>query len=223
MRNDKPSSPSEHLDSLTKRYPTLFPVRRNIEAAFNLLHASYRAGGKLLLCGNGGSACDAEHITGELMKSFLLKRPLTKDDQSMLSAFGEDGADLAATLQGALPAIPLTGMTGLSSAFANDADPALTFAQQAWALTKPNDVILCISTSGDARNCRLAAIAAKVRGAAVIGLTGAGGGKLTPLCDALIAVPETSTAYVQELHLPVYHALCAMLEATFFSQSEVEA
>jgi len=212
--------PTNHLHILIQRYPQLSDMREAVEHAFAMLAHSYQNGGRLLLCGNGGSACDCEHIAGELMKGYLLRRPLPDAEQAALADLGEEGRALAGKLQRALPALVLTGMTGLSTAFGNDVDPRMTYAQQAYAYAGPQDVFLGISTSGNAENVRLAALAAKCRGAKIIGLTGAGGGRLAPLCDVLLAVPETETFRVQELHLPVYHCLCAMLEEAFFGEGE---
>ncbi len=207
----------DHLCVLMERYPALRCVEKQLKDACTLLEECFREGCKLLLCGNGGSACDCEHIAGELMKSFVLPRPVSADEAHTLCEAGDDGT-LAAKLQSGLPCIVLNGLPGLSSAFANDADPALTYAQQAWVYARPGDVLLGITTSGSSRNVVLAAQAAKARGAKVIGLTGANIGKLAPLCDALINVPDTETYRVQELHLPVYHALCLEMEARFFGK-----
>ena len=206
----------EHLNRLLKDYPALNCVRGDMERAFDELVACYSRGGKLLLCGNGGSAADAEHIAGELMKGFLLPRPLRHDEASALHAQGDMGKTLSAKLQRALPALCLHGLPALSTAFANDVDADLAFAQQAHALAHKGDVLLAISTSGNARNVGYACAAAKARGAVVIGLTGQMGGQLAALSAVCIRVPERETYRVQELHLPVYHALCAMLEAEFF-------
>lgn len=213
------SSVERHFSGLLSRYPALEPCAEDIARAFAALRDCFAHGGKLLLCGNGGSAADAEHIAGELMKSFVSPRPLSRKDQAGLAeTFGEEGAYLAARLQGALPAIPLTGFTALSTAFANDVDPGLVFAQQVWGLGAPQDALLAISTSGNAENIRRAAQVAKYRGLRTIGLTGSSGGKLAGFCDICIRVPETGTFKVQELHLPVYHALCLMLESDFLEE-----
>lgn len=206
-----------HLSTLIQRYPVLAPMATPLSDACGLLETSFRSGGRLLLCGNGGSACDCEHIAGELMKSFVLPRALGTADRAALAAAGDDGL-LASTLQNGLPCLVLNGLPGLSSAFQNDADPVLTFAQQAWVYARPGDVLLGITTSGSSRNVVLAAQAARARGAKVIGLTGAKQGKLAPLCDVLLSVPDTETYRVQELHLPVYHAICLELEARFFGK-----
>lgn len=204
------------LDTLITRYPVLAPMKEDIQAAHDLLAASFAAGGKLLLCGNGGSACDCEHIAGELMKSFVLPRPLGKQDADALKAAGDVDARLASALQQGLPCVVLNGLPGLSSAFANDEEPALVYAQQAWVYARESDVLLGVTTSGNSDNVVQAAIAAKARGAKIIGLTGQKLGRLAPLCDVLLNVPDTETFRVQELHLPIYHALCLMLEEHFF-------
>ncbi len=199
----------DHLNRLTERYPALTPRRGEIEEAYRLLKQAYEGGGKLLVCGNGGSAADAEHIVGELMKGFCLPRPLGEAECESLGK-------LAEKLQGALPAIALTGQTALSTAFANDVDPEMVFAQQVYGYGKPGDVLLCISTSGNAQNVLNAARVAGCKGMRVIGLTGKDGGRLKAFCDVCIIAPGASTAEIQEYHLPVYHTLCAMLEAAFF-------
>lgn len=204
------------LDTLITRYPVLAPMKDQIQAAHDLLAASFASGGKLMLCGNGGSACDCEHIAGELMKSFVLPRPLGQQDAEALKAAGDAGDRLASALQQGLPCIVLNGLPGLSSAFANDEEPALVYAQQAWVYAREGDVLLGVTTSGNSDNVVQAAIAAKARGAKIIGLTGQKLGRLAPLCDVLLNVPDTKTFRVQELHLPIYHALCLMLEEHFF-------
>ena len=209
----------DHLSVLFERYPALLAIQEPLKAACNLLVECFQKDGKLLLCGNGGSACDCEHIAGELMKSCVLPRRLDAADAEALVACGDDGT-LANGLQNGLPCLVLNGLPGLSSAFANDAEPALTFAQQAWVYARPGDVLLGITTSGSSRNVVLAAQAAKARGAKVIGLTGAKLGRLAPLCDVLINVPDTETYRIQELHLPIYHAICLELEERFFGKEQ---
>ena len=208
-----------HLSVLFERYPELSCIEKQLSAACDLLETCFRSGGKLLLCGNGGSACDCEHIAGELMKSFVLPRPLDEACCAALAQEGDDGT-LAGKLQNGLPCIVLNGLPGLSSAFANDADPSLTYAQQAWVYAQPGDVLLGITTSGSSRNVVLAAQAAKARGAKVIGLTGQKLGKLAPLCDVLLNAPDTETYRIQELHLPIYHAICLELEERFFGKEQ---
>lgn len=200
-------------------HPNLRPLADDLTAAFALLRDSFQGGGKLLLCGNGGSACDCEHIAGELMKGFLLKRPVNAGEAAALAAAGDDGT-LVSKLQRALPTIVLHGLSGMSTAFMNDVDPELTFAQQAFAYARAGDVLLCISTSGNARNVRLAAIAARAKGAKVIGLTGETGGLLAAHCDVCLKAPQRETWRVQELHLPIYHALCIAIETAMFGGGE---
>lgn len=185
-------------------------MRGELESAFAMLQTCLRSGNKLLLCGNGGSAADAEHWAGELLKGFESKRPLSGAERGGLPD------ELANQLQGALPAIPLTGFLSLRTAFANDVDPALEYAQLVWGLGKLGDVLIAISTSGNARNVRLAAQAAKARGVKVLALTGQTGGQLRPHAELALTVPETRTLLVQELHLAIYHTLSLMLEDAFF-------
>ncbi len=211
------SGPEDVLNRLMVRYPVLEPMRAQIEKAYRLIAARFEQGGKLLLCGNGGSAADALHIAGELMKSFTLARPM---EQAVLERIGQmfpaDAALLTQKLERALPAVALVESPSLSTAVQNDTAPALVFAQQVYGLGTPKDALLCISTSGNSENCVYAAETAKAMGMAVISLTGAGGGRLAGVSDAAIAVPEMECYRVQELHLPVYHALCLMLEYRFF-------
>jgi D-sedoheptulose 7-phosphate isomerase len=179
---------------------------------YGAMRDGFAGGGKLLLCGNGGSAADCEHIAGELMKGFLLKRPAPAQFASHASLTGGEGAKL----QGALPAIPLTGMPSLSTAYANDADPHMVFAQQVYGLGRAGDMLLGISTSGDARNVCSALRVARAIGMRTFGMAGRGGGEMLALCDVCALMPSDETYRVQEQHLPFYHALCAMLEAAFF-------
>ncbi|MGI5854826.1 MAG: D-sedoheptulose-7-phosphate isomerase [Candidatus Merdivicinus sp.] len=218
----KISAPNEILDDLIAHYPVLASCSESIQTAFWLMRDSFRQGGKLLICGNGGSAADCDHITGELMKGFLLKRPLPAEHKAALCQMGEAGQLLAEKLQRALPCIPLTGCPALTTAFSNDVDPLLTFAQQVHGYGRPGDVLLAISTSGNAKNAILAVYTAKAAGLKTIGLTGSAGGKLCQLCDTAIRVPENETFRIQELHLPVYHALCAMLESEFFGEDGIQ-
>jgi len=206
------------LEELCARYPALAAIRPAIEAACKTLISSYTGGGKLLVCGNGGSAADSDHIVGELMKGFLKKRPLPDDLRERLRAVDPVlGAEAGARLQGALPAINLAAGSALATAFGNDVSAELTFAQATLGHGRSGDVFLGISTSGNAVNVRAALCVARAMGLKTIGLTGHGGGKMAPLCDVLMNVPATRTFEVQELHLPVYHCLCAMVEAHFFS------
>jgi D-sedoheptulose 7-phosphate isomerase len=206
-----------HLDELLRRYPALAVCRHDIERALQLLIDSFTRGGKLLLCGNGGSAADCDHIAGELLKGYLSPRPLPPDVRSRLSlADPEMGPILAETLQGALPAINLSAAGALLSAFGNDVKAEHAYAQAAFGHGRRGDVLLGLSTSGNALNVRAALCVARAMGLSTIGLTGEGGGKMAGRCDVLIAVPARRTFEVQELHLPVYHCLCAMVEAHFF-------
>lgn len=185
--------------------------------AYELLKSAYHQGRKLLVCGNGGSASDSEHIVGELMKEFKLKRKVYGDHAASLKEIDPElGQVLADNLQGALPAISLTGHSSLQTAFMNDAEPELVFAQQVNGYGKPGDVFLGISTSGNSRNVLYAAVNAKAKGLKVIGLTGSKENKLMRFADVCIRVPEAETYKIQELHLPVYHCLCLMLEQHFF-------
>jgi len=205
------------LEELMHRYPTLAPCRPAIETAYRALETSFAAGGKLMVCGNGGSAADADHIVGELMKAYLRPRRLSADAVSRLrTADPVIGPTLADSLQGALPALNLAAGSALLSAFGNDVKPELAYAQAAWGYGRRGDVLLGISTSGNAANVRAALAACRAAGITTIGLTGRTGGKMAGLCDILVAVPADRTFEIQELHLPVYHCLCAMVEERFF-------
>lgn len=207
------------LDELIKRYPILERVREDIEAVYGILERCYENGGKLLIAGNGGSAADAEHIVGELMKGFVKRRPVTEEMKEALEkADPVRGKELSEKLQGGLPAIALVDHAALSTAFANDVDGMLSYAQQVNGYGKPGDVFLGISTSGNAENVMYAAVTAKAKGMKIVGLTGKDGGKLAGIADAAVIVPEMETYKIQELHLPVYHALCLMLEHRFYEQ-----
>jgi D-sedoheptulose 7-phosphate isomerase len=207
----------KHLDLLIQRYPILGTCKDDIAKAYDILEESYANGGKLLVAGNGGSAADSEHIVGELMKEFKLKRKIYSAQAENLKKIDPElGPILAENLQGALPSISLVGEAALSTAYMNDAVPELVFAQQVNGYGKPEDVFLGISTSGNSKNILYAAITAKSKGLKVIGLTGQKENKLEKLADVCIHVGETETYKIQELHLPVYHCLCLMLEDHFF-------
>ena len=206
-----------HLNQLIERYPQLIVCREEIIAAYEILEYAYNHGRKLLVSGNGGSASDSEHIVGEFMKEFRHKRKVyANQSESLRQIDMEMGKVLADNLQGALPAICLTGHSALSTAFMNDSNADLIFAQQVNGYGKPGDVYLGISTSGNSKNVLYAAITAKSKGLKVIGLTGAKENKLMTFADVCIRVPELETYKIQELHLPVYHCLCLMLEEKFF-------
>lgn len=207
----------EQLSLLIERYPKLAACKDDIRNAYELLDTAYTSGRKLLVCGNGGSASDSEHIVGELMKEFKLKRKVYSDQAAALKTIDPElGQVLADNLQGALPAICLTGHSSLTTAFMNDANADLVFAQQVNGYGKSGDVFLGISTSGNSKNVLYAAVNAKAKGLKVIGLTGAKESKLMKYADVCIRVPETETYKIQEYHLPVYHCLCLMLEEKFF-------
>lgn len=207
------------LNSLIKKYPQLAGVKENISEAAEMLIYCYSTGGKVLVCGNGGSCSDADHIVGELMKGFEKKRPVKGELAEKLAGIGgERGKDLSEKLQQGLPAISLTVHNALITAVANDIDGDLIFAQQVIGYGNPGDILIGLSTSGNSQNVTDAIIAAKAKGMKVIGMTGETGGKIKPFCDVLIPVPETRTLSVQELHLPVYHTLCLMVENHFFEK-----
>lgn len=210
----------KHMDLLVERYPALLQIKVDIVKAYFILEECYKNEGKLMIAGNGGSASDSEHIVGELMKNFGLARKLNKDfSNKLISADKELGSILAKNLQGALPAIALDGHTSLTTAYMNDVDPFLCFAQQINGYGKEGDVFWGISTSGNSKNVLFAAATARAKGMKVVGLTGIKDSKLSILSDVCIKVPETETYMIQEMHLPVYHCLCLMLEDRFFGGS----
>ena len=209
----------KHLEILVNRYPELSGAKKEISEAYQILENCYAYGGKLLVAGNGGSAADAEHIVGELMKGFKLPRKSeTEFAERLVAENRELGRVLAESLQGALPAIALDGHPALSTAYMNDCEPLLCFAQQVNGYGKARDVFLGISTSGNSKNVLYAATTAHAKGMKVIGLTGARNSKLEQMSDVCIKVPQTETYMIQELHLPVYHCLCLMLEERFFGE-----
>jgi len=209
-----------NLERLLEKYPDLQVCVREIQKALDLLTTSFQHGGKLLLCGNGGSAADSEHIVGELMKGYLSNRALdVATREKLIQAFPSDGAYLADHLQGALPAISLVSQTSLLTAFANDVAPDMIFAQQVYGYGHAGDALIGISTSGKSKNVIYALQVAKTMGLATIGFTGQSGGRMRELCDAAICVPSQITADIQERHLAMYHALCAALEEAFFPQT----
>ena len=205
------------LDDLISRYPELDTAYDNIWNIYKILEEAYSSGRKLLVAGNGGSAADSEHIVGELMKGFVKPRKLEKEACDRLKSIDEKlGTVLADNLQGALPSIAITGHVGLSTAYLNDCNPLLSFAQQVNGFGREGDVFLGISTSGNSENILYALVTAKAKGMKTIGLSGRDGGKMKEFCDEIIIVPEKETFKIQELHLPVYHAICLMLEERFF-------
>jgi len=200
----------QDIDHLLERRPELASCKQGITLACEGMLSCFRSGNQVLLCGNGGSAADCEHIAGELVKRFSRPRPLDPELAEKL------GSDLASNLHGALPALSLPSMVGFTTAFVNDDEPEYAFAQQVVAFGKPGDLLLAISTSGNSKNVIHAAKAAKALGLGTIGLTGLGGGQLASFCDIMIQVPATEVPRVQELHLPVYHTLCQVVEDTLF-------
>lgn len=209
----------DYLKLLIERYPCLAPCKDDIEKAYKILETCYLSGGKLLIAGNGGSCADSEHIVGELMKGFKLKRQCKPEFAEKLK--GVDpvrGEVLASRLQGGLPAIALDNHQGMNTAFINDVGDGglLFYAQQVYGYGHSCDVFLGISTSGNSKNVMNATVVARALGMKVIGLTGQGGGDLARVADAAIRVPQSETYMIQELHLPVYHCLCLMLEQRFF-------
>lgn len=205
-----------YTDNLVARYPALSAIRSDIEAATALVLDSYKAGGKVLLCGNGGSCADSEHVAGELLKGFMIKREPTDEELSALSEYID--AEDAKKLQRAIPAIPLPSITGTLSAFANDVDPELVYAQLVFGLGNTGDVLFAFSTSGNSKNVLAAVKVAKARGVKTVAFTGKSGGKLLGLADVCICSPETETYKVQEYHLPIYHAICQELEYVLFEK-----
>ncbi len=207
----------DYISELTERYPVLKANEKEIRLFCDTVISCYEAGGKLLVCGNGGSCADAEHIAGELMKGFLKKRPISDEKKSEMAERVPElqEVDLSA-LQVGLPVVTLNSGVALTTAFMNDCDPDLVYAQEVLALGKEGDVFLGISTSGNAKNVFAAAAVAKSLGLKTVALTGRDGGKLKPLCDLSVVVNEQETFKIQELHLPVYHAMCATVEEYFF-------
>lgn len=203
--------PSRHLIALLQRCPELAGAESSVQQAYETLRKCFRSGGKILLCGNGGSAADADHWAGELLKSFCSDRRLSKKARAGLRPA------IANKLEGALPAIPLTAFPAALTAFGNDVDPHLAYAQLTFALGARGDVFIGLSTSGNAKNVCAAAEVARAKGMKVLALTGASGGKLKPLSDVCICAPTKETYRAQEYHLPIYHCLSLMLEGEFFS------
>lgn len=209
----------KHVDLLIERYPKLAPCREAIISGYLILEESYKNGGKLLIAGNGGSAADSEHIVGELMKAFKLPRKLPEDfKEKLIGEHAELGTVLAENLQCALPTIALDGHLALTTAYMNDCEPLLCFAQQVNGFGNKGDVFLGISTSGNSKNVLYAAVCAKAKGMKVIGLTGEKDSKLSELADVCIQAPACETYMIQEYHLPIYHCLSLMLEDKFFGE-----
>lgn len=204
-------SVQRYLSEMKERHPELTGISNDVNIAYVIMKQSYSSGGKVLACGNGGSAADADHIVGELMKGFRLVRPLEGEIKERFGFLSE-------WLQGALPAVSLTQSTALNTAYANDVKPDMVFAQQVYGYGRKNDVLLALTTSGNSKNILYAAEVARRIGMKVIGFSGQDGGELKKIADICICVPEVETAFVQEKHIIVYHTICAMLEACFFEK-----
>ena len=210
----------KHIDRLLARYPVLESCRQSIIDAYLVMEACYEQNGKLMIAGNGGSAADSEHIAGELMKRFKSPRPVSAEMAEKLQQIDPvRGANLAKNLECGLMAIPLVAHEALTTAYINDVDGLGVFAQQLFGFGRPGDVFLGISTSGNSQNVMMATVVARALGVKVIGLTGAYGGELAEVADVAVKVPETETYMIQELHMPVYHCWCLMLEDKFFGTS----
>lgn len=197
------------MEKLLARYPALKACEEQIKEALELIIKTYEQGGKVLICGNGGSAADSEHIVGELMKGFLLKRPVTDE---------RIPEELRRRLQGSLPAISLPSQVAVLSAFINDEDPEMLYAQLVYGYADENDLVIGISTSGNSKNIVNALSVAKALGTKTVALTGEKPSKLSELCDVTVKAPSSETFGIQEYHLPIYHYLCAATEAHFFTE-----
>lgn len=204
--------------NLYERFPELESERDSIEAVVSAITEMHRKGGKLILCGNGGSSADCDHIVGEMMKSFTADRSLSKSDSKKLkSALGDESEKFIKSLQYGVPAISLSSQAAIFTAYVNDVEPEMIYAQLVFALAKSNDILLGISTSGNSKNVVNALTLAKTMGVKTIGLTGSTGGKFNSLCDIIIKAPETETYRIQEYHLPIYHHICLQVEKILFS------
>lgn len=207
------------FEELFERFPEIESCRKSLASAFDILKTCYKSGKKVLVCGNGGSAADSEHIVGELMKGFLLKRPISEKDREKLRlVFPKDWAYISNNLQRALPAISLISQSAILTAFINDVAADMVFAQQVFAYANEGDVLIALSTSGNSKNVVNAIKVAKAYGVHTIGMTGNNGGEMKQLCDVTLLIPFTQTYRVQEYHLSVYHTLCAMIELEFFDE-----
>ena len=210
-----------HIDTLVERYPMLQYCRNDIIAAYKIMEHAYVQDKKLLIAGNGGSAADSEHIAGELMKRFRTSRPVSNEFAERLKKIDSiRGENLSKNLERSLMAIPLVAHEALSTAYLNDVDALGVFAQQLYGFGRKGDVFLGISTSGNSKNIMSATVVARALDIKVIGLTGINGGELAEVADVVVKVPESETYMIQELHLPIYHCWCMMLEERFFGQDE---
>lgn len=208
------------MQELLDRYPILKECKCHIEKAIDIIETTYFSGGKVMLCGNGGSCADCDHIVGELMKGFRLKRSLADFEKAVLESMGKEGNELAQQLQKAVPAISLAAQPGINSAFCNDVNSKMAYAQLAFGYGKEEDCLICLSTSGNSENIVYAALAAKAKGIKTIALTGAKSSRLSEICDVTVKVPEAETYKVQELHLPICHYICAKVEEDLFGGEE---
>lgn len=206
------------LEDLLHRYPSLKGCENDIEKVFNVLIQVFESNGKMLVCGNGGSASDSEHMVGELMKSFIKRRELTNEQKNTFDQYGDDGKYLASKLQGALPAISISTLTAFGTAYINSFDPDLVFAQQVYGLGNKGDVLFAFSSSGSSKNIYNAVLTAKAKGMYVVALTGESSGKIEQYCDVIVQMPAFLSPLVQEYYLPVYHTLAFMLEEYFFEK-----
>ena len=206
-----------YVEKLVQKYPELKPQQKSIQAFCDAIVTSYKRDGKIMLCGNGGSAADAEHITGELLKGFMTKRPMSEKKKKIFNKFFENEVD-ASLLQEGIPAIPLVSLTSGLSAFINDVSPELAYAQMVFAMGKKQDTLVVISTSGNSVNTVKAAQVAKAMGIKTVALVGKDGGKLKEIADIVIIAPANQTYQVQEYHLPIYHAVCAEVERVLFPE-----
>jgi len=210
-----------YIEELIERYPALVPIKQDIIDGYLIMETAYENGGKLLIAGNGGSAADSEHIAGELMKRFQVPRPIPeKFAEKLIAVDSIRGPVLARNLEQPLMAIPLVAHEALTTAYLNDVDGLGVFAQQLYGYGKAGDVFLGISTSGNSKNVLSATVVARAMGLKVIGLTGNSGGELAKVADVAVIVPEKETYKIQEMHLPIYHCWCHMLEAHFFRKGE---
>lgn len=212
----------KHIDLLIERYPKLEVCKEDIISGYELLEECYTKGGKLLIAGNGGSAADSEHIAGELMKRFKTPRPIPNElKEKLVEIDPVRGENLSKNLERPLMAIPLVAHEALTTAYINDVDGLGVFAQQLYGYGKEGDVFLGISTSGNSKNIMNATVVARALGLEVLGLTGKSGGELNEVSNICVKVPETETYMIQELHLPIYHCWCLMLEDYFFEEGEI--
>ncbi len=207
---------TDYIKSMETSHPVLSVCSKDIGSAVDLMISSIKNNGTIFTCGNGGSSADSDHIVGELMKGFHLKRKLSDEIRNEFSDLFPAGGDIADNLQGAIRAISLCGNMALISAFANDVNPDFIFAQQIFGLGNAGDILICLSTSGNSKNIIKAAMTAKFKKMKVIGFTGSGGGELNSICDITIKVPSSITPEIQEYHQIIYHAICAEIENRLF-------